>query len=182
MRSYSTASISNKKKKKAEQVTLIDSKIESKSDFKKYKQEQFDLAKKIKEKDDVRIVFTFNEPLSEKELEKLVKKYNINVISYEIKATNAEDEWITVGGVPEEDELFSEEKFKEVTLNLDAKFKGFTSLEGTVDDFKESDYKKIADDSQIFLADLSKQIAFEIHGTDAKVILHDYAQQVSTLK
>lgn len=153
--------------------------VATKTDFSQYKTNQKKLLKQI-DKENIEVVITFSKSLSVKEVEKLVKKYNIKVDSYEIKSIDKNGAWTTIGGTPDKKKLFPKAQYDNVTKGRDVEFSGFTSLVGTVNKEKLAGLEK---EKSIFLADVSKEYAKSlVKNQDVDVLVPDFAWEVHDLK
>lgn len=179
---YSNNGLKIAKVKEADSKTAdvyVQPNVASKADFSKYKNQQKELLKQI-DKENIEVVLTFNKSLSVKEVEKLIKKYDIAVDSYEIKSTDKKGEWTTIGGTPDKKELFSKAQYDNVTKGRGVKFSGFTSLVGTVNKDQLANLEK---EKSVFFADVSKEYAKSlVKNQDVDVLVPDFAWEVNDLK
>ncbi|MFC5775528.1 hypothetical protein [Ectobacillus antri] len=129
------------------------------------------------------IVFTFDRPLSLKELQKIQKKYNLDIKSYEIKAIDQNNDWVTIGGEPEGKQLFPQDKYQDVIKGLNVKFEGFTSMVALPNNLDKHQFKQLQNENGIFLVDLSKEYAKVLsNNKNVKIRVSDVAWIKDKLK
>lgn len=167
---------------KKERELIVHKNIKNKQDLADYAARQNELANELK-KQDVDVLITLNGALSEQEVKKLANKYGLDVTNFEIKGTDNNGDWVTIGGVPAEDgKLFHQGNFDAVTKGLDVTVEGYTMLEGTLKGFNANRFANLQADERVVLADLTAEYAKQVYGEEVDVKVADIAQTVANWK
>jgi len=133
-------------------------------DLQDYRAEVQKVGQKLKDDGvkEARMVLTFRRPVSPTEFRDFVRRYDLSVKAFETRAINDRGEKVTVGGVPEGEQVFPQGAFDLVAAwgSNDTKLVGVTSFEGIVN---LDEYEQLTNDPLCFLADvLPTQIVTEV--------------------
>jgi hypothetical protein len=161
----------------------VELKIKNKDDLKKYAELQKTLSKELKHQE-VDTIITFSQPITESELKQIVNQYNLEISSFNLKATDqATGEWVTVRGVPENNKFINQSRIDSVTEGKKVVVEGFTSVEAKIGKFNQNKWLKLQDESNVFLADLMPEYSQVLaDNQEAQVLLGDFAQELEMWK
>jgi hypothetical protein len=150
----------------------VEQRINSKSELDAYKNRAASDVKKLKTANvkKAKAVVTFNTPQSPENFVAFAKNNKVGVDTFEMRATDANGDKITIGGVSKDGvadplAVFAEMKHSKSLQAVEGlTLKGVTSFEGTVD---VADYEKLARHPNIYFVDVSPEaVALDLQTAD----------------
>lgn len=134
------------------EVTLQFNEDLRKTDLDSYKEKNTTLINKLKNKEvEIPTTVTLTKAVPLNEFHELVNKYNLSIDNYNIEAVDKEGNALYIQGAPEDGSLIPADKLEE-HLN-GGKVVGVYTFQGKV---KSKEVEKLAEDQQVFLADVTE--------------------------